>query len=450
MSGAAIPPVIPEPFGNDADPAFITNPIPDTTATSGRASYNLGFPPITMQPVAGGGIPPFGQDFNGLLFALSSHDFYVQSGQLFLWSADVATAVGGYGIGTLLGSADRETVWYNTVDANSTDPDATDGSAAGWVSLYSVGFQAFTGLTTGTVTLNPTQAARKVIALSGALTGNVTVVMPNWAAPSGRWLIQNNTTGAPTVTVKTAGGTGVVIPQGGPSNPVEVYGDGTNIYPTVPAASLIPADQSPTPLTLAERTNNGDLIAVHLISTAGQEPGTTIKAVFCEDTVTPNFLRKVPLANFEAQISLSTLAGQVTAAQVPLAAVLQYAANVLANAALTGTPTAPTAALGTSTTQVATTAFANPGASLTGGGPFWERRASGALEAWGVAAYSGAGTPFVVNLPVAFAVVEMFGGHSTIGGNMPGSLSSTTNTISFDMNGLGGTAQNISWRAIGR
>jgi len=74
--------------------------------------------------------------------------------------------------------------------------------------------------------------------------------------------------------------------------------------------------------------------------------------------------------------AISQLAGQVTNAQVPESAVTQYAADILASAALTGTPTAPTASSGTDNTQVATTAFvvteataaaaaaANPGASV--------------------------------------------------------------------------------------
>lgn len=394
MSGAPQPPVIPEPFANNADPAFITD-IPDTTVTAGRASYDLGFPPLTMQPVGGGGKPPFGQDMNGILFALSSHDFYVQAGQLFLFSSDVSTAIGGYAVGTLLGSTDGRTVWFNTADANTTDPDG--GSAAGWVSLFSSGFQPFTGLTGGTLTLTATQAARKVITLAGVLTANLAVVLPNWLAPAGRWLFINNTTGAFNVTAKTAAGTGVNIPQGGPSNPIEVFGDGTNIYPAVSPLG-VPISQAANPLTLVERDNSGDIFARFVNSNAGLE-NPTIGAVVITDSAADGYFRKMSIANFGAQVSLAVFAGQVSAAQVPLAAVIQYAANILASAALTGTPTAPTAASGTSTTQVASTAFANPSASLTMPGRF--KLPSGHIVQYGLA--NPAGGTVAVALPVPYS-----------------------------------------------
>lgn len=405
MSGAPKPPVIPEPFAKNADPLYITT-IPTTTGVAGRASYNLGFPPLSMQPVAGGGKPPFGQDVNGILFAVSSHDFYVQAGQLFQWDTNVAAAVGGYAIGTLLGSTDLKTVWFNTIDANSTNPDAVDGSATGWVSLFATGFQPFTGLTGGvgqpTVTLNPTQAARKVITLAGTLTGNLAVVFPNWTAPAGRWLLINNTTGAFTVTARTAAGTGVNVPQGGPSNPLEVYGDGTNLYPAVTPLG-VPISQAADPLTLAERDNTGNVFGNFFHTAAPAEAAGGFSNVYCEGAGSDQdgLIRKFTLAYFQAQLTLSLLNGQVTAGQVPLAAVLQYAANILANATLTGTPTAPTAAVNTSTTQVATTAFANPASSLTMPGSF--KTASGHIINYGTANPAGGSVTVPLTTPYSAA-----------------------------------------------
>jgi hypothetical protein len=363
MSGAPTPPVLPEPFANDADPLYITT-IPDTTATPGRASYSLGFPPLTMQPVAGGGKPPFGQDVNGILFALSSHDFYVQSGQLYRYSSAVSTAIGGYAVGTLLGSTDNVTIWFNTADANATDPDG--GSAAGWVSLFTSGFQPFVGLTGGTVTLTAKQAARKVITLAGILTSNLTVIVPTWVAPAGRWLFINNTSGSFTTTVRTASGSGVAVPQGGPSNPVEVYGDGTNVYPAVAPLS-IPIDQAATPLTIVERTNNGYILGAYFNQNSGLE-NPTVGAVFVQNSGADGYLRKIGLANLQAQMALGGFAGLVTPSQVPSAAVTQYASLILASAALTGIPTTPTAGVGSTGSQVASLSFANPGVVVNGNG----------------------------------------------------------------------------------
>ena len=50
------------------------NTIPNASQiaiTPGAASYNDGFPPLTRTPVAAGGVPPFGEDMNGILYAMS-------------------------------------------------------------------------------------------------------------------------------------------------------------------------------------------------------------------------------------------------------------------------------------------------------------------------------------------------------------------------------------------
>lgn len=366
--GAPAPPFIPEPFANLATvgsgPGNRTSPIPDTTTNNQAASWSLGFQPITMQPVVAGGKPPLGQDVNGVLFAITAHNFFVQAGALFPYSAAVSTAIGGYGLGTILGSIDGRTVWYNTLAGNTTDPDS--GGAANWISLYTYGVTTKNGLTGGAapLTLTNSEAARQFIFLNGTLTANLTVVLP---ANQQDWLVINNTTGAFTTTVKTPAGTGVVVPQGGPSNPVGVYSDGVNMYPVIPASALVPADQNATPLTLAERTNAGYLLATYFNQSSPLE-NPSVGAVFVQNNAGDGYLRKISLANFEAQLALSSIGGSVTNGQVPSGAVLQYAAAILANAALTGTPTAPTAAAGTSSTQVATTAFANPGVVVNGNG----------------------------------------------------------------------------------
>lgn len=92
------------------------------------------------------------------------------------------------------------------------------------------------------VTLNATtQANYPIIELTGALTGNIHVTFPL----AGRWLVYNNTTGAFTITLMSAGlGTSYVIPQG---DTIEVYSpDGVNIIPV-----LNPASQHGIPYDLA-------------------------------------------------------------------------------------------------------------------------------------------------------------------------------------------------------
>lgn len=74
------------------------------------------------------------------------------------------------------------------------------------------------------VTLNTTEFNNGAIHLTGALTGNINLVMP---ASKMAWVIANSTTGAYTVTVKTASGTGIVVPQ---NDIRSLYSDGTNVY----------------------------------------------------------------------------------------------------------------------------------------------------------------------------------------------------------------------------
>jgi len=73
------------------------------------------------------------------------------------------------------------------------------------------------------VTPTSTIARANFLNLTGVLTGNLSLILPAWGKA---WQVLNNTTGAFTVTVKTAAGTGVVISQG---YGAVVYSDGTNI-----------------------------------------------------------------------------------------------------------------------------------------------------------------------------------------------------------------------------
>lgn len=86
------------------------------------------------------------------------------------------------------------------------------------------------------VTLTTNQFASNAFTLSGVLTGNLNLIVPlgpNSAtvACAGRFIINNQTTGAFIITVKTAasGSTGVVVPQG---LRTELYSDGTNVQYT--------------------------------------------------------------------------------------------------------------------------------------------------------------------------------------------------------------------------
>jgi hypothetical protein len=220
MLASQIPARIPLPFANSGT----KNTIPTASQigiTAGAASLTDGFPPLTFTPLASGGVPPAGADFNGILNAITAVQQWQSAGGSFTFNSAFSTSIGGYPKGATLISTSGDTNWLSTVDNNTTDPDST--GSAGWVSLDAYGIGAVTGLTNANVTLTPAQWGKGAITLAGTLTGNVQIIFPTALQ---QWRVINNTSGAFTVTCKTASGTGAVIAQGSQDT---LYGDGTNL-----------------------------------------------------------------------------------------------------------------------------------------------------------------------------------------------------------------------------
>lgn len=78
------------------------------------------------------------------------------------------------------------------------------------------------------VTLTVTEARNQILELTGALTGNINVILPLYDGMD--WVIHNNTSGAFTLTIKHSSGTGQAIAQG---KKTSIYSDGTNIVPAL-------------------------------------------------------------------------------------------------------------------------------------------------------------------------------------------------------------------------
>ena len=250
MAGVATPPVILEGFGFGAGSSYITSPIPfSSQQPNPRASYTDGFPPQTVGATATA--PPDVRDFNGILFAATQNIAALLAGQYHLFDSSIATKNSGYVLGAIIATADGSGYWLNETNGNSNDPDTTAASSSGWVPIAQYGLTAITGLTNANITLTAPQAAKTLITLSGTLTGNIQIIFPTWKMS---WAIQNNTTGAFSVTCKTASGTGVILSSG--SN--QIFGDGTNIN-----------QQSGAPAGSAVFTSSGNFTAVktgpHLI-----------------------------------------------------------------------------------------------------------------------------------------------------------------------------------------
>jgi hypothetical protein len=124
------------PFADAALPANI-RPVPLAPPVQpGAASLQEGFPPVNFLPVGAGGIPPFGEDFNGLLNQVTAWTRWVSAGVTVTFDSAFSTAVGGYPIGAVLASATvAGKLWISLQDNNTANPDAggsTWRDASGW------------------------------------------------------------------------------------------------------------------------------------------------------------------------------------------------------------------------------------------------------------------------------------------------------------------------------
>lgn len=112
-----------------------------------------------------------------------------------------------------------------------TGPTAAAGSNNTQLANTAFVQQALSGVLTlsvagsANVTLTSTQAGNGILIFTGALTGNINVIVP--ATPTRSWVVVNGTTGAYTLTLKTAAGTGVAVTQGLTS---QTFTDGVNVY----------------------------------------------------------------------------------------------------------------------------------------------------------------------------------------------------------------------------
>lgn len=141
------------PFAADASTSFIRN-IPKASQIGiqgGAASLNDGFPPLCFIPIGSGGIPPFGQDFNGILNQITLWNQWQQLGGAIQYDSTFQAAVGGYPQGALVMSAITiGLLWLCIVDNNITNPDQ---GGAGWVrwgkSVLSTSFTYFVDAAAG-------------------------------------------------------------------------------------------------------------------------------------------------------------------------------------------------------------------------------------------------------------------------------------------------------------
>ncbi len=97
------------------------NEIPISTTVKGAASFQIGFPYETMVDKIAGGVPPSGEDFNGIFNYLSEHQVWLNAGGTYKFNGPLAEALGGYQKGAILASNDGLRIYVSTEDGNTTD-----------------------------------------------------------------------------------------------------------------------------------------------------------------------------------------------------------------------------------------------------------------------------------------------------------------------------------------
>ena len=136
------------------------------------ATWLTGWEGITFTPIEAGGKPPKGQDFNGILNALSENNVFVQNGGRYKFSQDVITNYGGYAKDAIVQSDDGSREFISLIDSNTVNPNS--GLAGVW-SIYagSGSVPAATSTTAGVTrvinSLNSTDIAAALSAAQGML-----------------------------------------------------------------------------------------------------------------------------------------------------------------------------------------------------------------------------------------------------------------------------------------
>lgn len=198
MQASQVPNFFQAPFANAAGAGYI-RPIPVASQIgiqNGAASLADGFPPLTFLAVNAGGVPPFGQDMNGLLNQITAGVQWEQVGGQPVYNATFANAIGGYPNGAVLQSGDGSGFWRNTADNNKSDPDAGPASFTGSISGTTL---TVTAVSSGTVQVG------QILSGTGVTTGTQILALGTGSGGTGTYTVSSSQTVSST-TITAAGG----------------------------------------------------------------------------------------------------------------------------------------------------------------------------------------------------------------------------------------------------
>lgn len=453
------------PFAN----AGAKNTIPTASQigiTAGAASLVDGFPPLTRTPIAAGGVPPSGLDMNGILFELSAILRWANAGGGYAFDGTFAadSNVGGYPKGARIMRSDGLGYWFNTVENNTTDPEAAGAAAAGWVPDFTNGVTAVT-MTSANVTLTPLQYGNPIIVITGTLTANLNLIFPTIV---NEWTVINNTTGAFTITCKTASGTGLVV-----NTAALIVGDGTNIQSAVTDAAALFGE------TVATATGGTADAITATFAPVPRYPSNgvplSVRAAAANATATPTFTPNngvIAAATIVKGNNLPLVAGDIAGAGHWLELAWD---STLSKWVLLNPATGVSASIGDATTsvkgkvQLATSAeaqaladalkvitpstlaaaFQGTNQSLAASG--YQKLPGGLIFQWGttgsVASIGNVAVTFPLAFPAACLYVAMIG--NTAGSPQAANYVSAKSTTGATLNNAGSVAVVFNWFAFG-
>ena len=128
-----MPKLIKTPFAADAAAGYRTDIQETTGEAPNSATYQIGFPPNTMQSITAGGMPPKGSDMNGILYDITDNLVFLTQGGRYGFDATYAAAIGGYPLGAKLRLADGTEV-ISTIPNNTNNPNI---DMTGWIKTNS-------------------------------------------------------------------------------------------------------------------------------------------------------------------------------------------------------------------------------------------------------------------------------------------------------------------------
>lgn len=223
MNSSNLPPRITKAFSVNGEKNTIPTDSSSSTDSNGTATFDKGFPPVTMLPLSAGGIPPSGKDVNGVLYSVTLQQQWYNAGMTYPYNQSFAATIGGYPKGAVLPNSIYTGQWLNLNESNANSPESLNGSSTGWVPINNYGITTLSGLSGTSINLSSIQAAKDRIVLNGVLTSNINIVFPSWIKS---WVVANNCTGNFNVTCTTVSGSGVIVPPGIVSR---LFCDGINI-----------------------------------------------------------------------------------------------------------------------------------------------------------------------------------------------------------------------------